>query len=345
MLETTTRVIPVEKIHFLPEGKGVRPAPKPEDKDWYKVVDIQRDMERQGQLQPPLVKDNEDGTFVVIDGATRVTAAKTSVAEGNSRFAEGMVCLVTNAKEEDFLAVSFTANYHRRQTTKMQEIQALRRMIYTGASTIEKLSEKVGVSQSRLNQLLKIGNLPEEIQDLVEKGDITLQNAITMQKLPMDAINGDILVDAQTMKGDDFLARVATELEEIKKDRKNTPAAPKVFTPTAQYMKKGDAEDLLQQYRFKVKESGEEVTEFDRGSLFMIEKIFGLDEETLAFREKAFVADQQEKEAARKERAEKRASEKKKSVVASAIKAGYAVIDPNTGEPITVDADEDAPAV
>lgn len=338
------KTIAVDKIVFPAEGSGVRPEPKEGDKDWPKVVEIQKDMEYRGQLQYPVVADNGNGTYTVIAGYTRVAAVKRSVAEGHPRFQDGITVSVSDIAEEDFLVTSFAENHHRRQTTKMQEIKALSHLILSGKKSIEQLSQVTGVPKERLTRLLKLTHLPENVQTLITDEKINLGNALYLQKLPEDLIVNDPMwiQNAQTMKGEEFGALVAKTLEEIRKqkqDKSKGEDGAKVFTPTASYMKKEDALTLLEQTRFDLEQAGENATEFQRGELSMIERIFGLDPETLERKEAEFIQEQERKKQNAQKRKEERERKKQEEAVTTAVKMGYTVIN-DKGKTVTLDAPE-----
>ena len=346
------RTVAVDKIVFPSEGLGVRPEPREGDKDWPKVVEIQKDLENRGLLHFPTVTDNGDGTYSVIAGYTRMAAAKRSVAEGHPRFADGITVSVRDIPEDEYLVTSFAENHHRRQTTKMQEIKALNQLVLAGKRTIQELSLVTGVPKDRLTRLMKLTHLPEEIQELIEAEKVNLTNALVMQKLPMDEIETDPqwIQDAQTLTGEEFLAKASKRLEEIRKEKQANSkgeGGAKVFTPTASYMKKEDALTLLDNTRFEVDSAGESATEFQRGELSMIQKIFGLDPETVERKEAEFIQEQERKKQNAQKRKEAREAKKQQEAVTNAVKMGYTVLGAD-GQPIQVDdapdSDSDSPA-
>lgn len=320
-----------DQITFPPEEKMLRPPPHPDDKDYEEFIQLQKDLEENGIMYPPTVRKDGD-KYVVVDGARRVTAIKKSIAEGHPRFQSEVPVSVQDIDDEKALARSIAGNYHSKKTMKSQDIKALKRLAITGQMTMSELSLATGISKGRLEELVKITKLPEKVQELVNSGDITLGNAITLEKLPVDALTDEWIQKALTMKGADFTVAVAEELKELKKLASGAGSSEsQTFTPTASYMKKEDASVFYEQCKFKAE--SDEASDFDRGAYYAMQKVFGLDEETLAAKEAAFNEKQARKKENREARKAEREAKKQREVLEKAASMGFNITGPD-GQPI-----------
>lgn len=334
------KVVPVDKIVFPPEDKMLRPCPKPEDKDYDLALELQKDLEENGIMAPPTVREEGEGAdtrYVVVDGARRVTMIKKSVAEGHPRFAEGVPVNVTAVQDEEALARSIAGNYHAKKTLRTQEIKALNRLAITGKKTLSELSALTGIAEPRLTAIIKINYLPEDVQEMVNTGDITLGNAIIFQKLPKDdQIDPEWIQAASNMTIAEFSSKVAEYLNDLKKEKsQSTSGESKTFVPTAVYMKKEEAYQLYEQLKYKAQ--SDEATEWDRGAFNTAERIFGLDEETRQAKEAAFNAEQKRKKEKAEERKKEREAKKTAQLLKAAAESGYNIVDGN-GAPVDLES-------
>ncbi len=134
-----------------------------------------------GVLQPIIVRENPKahGSYEIIAGERRWRASKMAglseipaiVIDGDD-FKAAQIALVENVQREDLNPV--------------EEAKAYQLLIERFDLTQEQLSEKVGKSRSAIANTLRLVDLPDEVLDLLSKGEITSGHAKAILGLDSD---------------------------------------------------------------------------------------------------------------------------------------------------------------
>lgn len=211
-----------------------------QDSEEFKM--LQKSISEQGIRSPIQVIPNKDDPFkfTIVDGFHRFTAAT------NLKLATIPVNVTPNLTDNDIYVEQFTANNNRVATKPAQFGRHLKRYLARNPDcTQAELANVFQTSQARVSQLLKIASeLHEQVQELVDKGEITAANALALAKLPEDR-QLEFIEDARTMNFDNFGQHMALEADKIRKARRNASDSETgdQFTPVARPRKKNELLD------------------------------------------------------------------------------------------------------
>ena len=133
-------------------------------------------IKEKGFLQPVLVRKTEQG-FELIAGERRFRAAK-------SLGLTEIPAIIRSVSEEDVLVLSIVENVQREELNPIEEAHAFQRLINEFSFTQEKLAQSVGKDRSTVANLLRLLNLPEQIQNAVSRGTIFMGHARSLLALP-----------------------------------------------------------------------------------------------------------------------------------------------------------------
>jgi ParB family chromosome partitioning protein len=123
----------------------------------------------QGIIQPILAEKVSQG-YRIVAGERRWRAAKLAgLAE--------VPVLVREFSEEARMEIALIENVQRSDLTAMEEARAYRRLMEAFALTQDEVSKKVGKQRSTIANALRLLNLPEEMQNSVDKGELSAGHA------------------------------------------------------------------------------------------------------------------------------------------------------------------------
>lgn len=138
-----------------------------------------------GVLQPLLLRPIVSGGYRIVAGERRWRAARMA---GLSEV-PAVVREMTDTEEMLFALIE---NLQREDLTPLEEARGYRTLIETQGFTQEEVSQTVGKSRPAVTNALRLLNLPEDLQDMLEQGEITAGHARTLLsfKTPEDMRKG-----------------------------------------------------------------------------------------------------------------------------------------------------------
>lgn len=124
-----------------------------------------------GVLQPILVSDKDEaGMYTIIAGERRWRASKLAgLTEIPAIIVDGDALKVAE--------ISLVENIQREDLNPLEESLAYRALIENFGLTQENLATKVGKSRSTITNALRLLELPDDVLDLLESGDISAGHA------------------------------------------------------------------------------------------------------------------------------------------------------------------------
>lgn len=125
-------------------------------------------IKNQGILQPILVRNSVTNPdhFEIVAGERRWRAAQiASLTE--------VPVIVRDLKDSEVLEAAIIENVQREDLTPIEEGLAYKRLIEQFNHTQTALGQIVGRSRSHIANTLRLLKLPKEVQDLLQKGDLT----------------------------------------------------------------------------------------------------------------------------------------------------------------------------
>ena len=125
-----------------------------------------------GMLQPILVRPDPQGSggYQIVAGERRWRAAQLA------GYHEVPV-IIRQLKDKETLEIALVENLQRHDLNPMEEARAYHKLIEDFASTQASVAERVGKSRSHLANTLRLLQLPDQVQDWVELGDLQAGHA------------------------------------------------------------------------------------------------------------------------------------------------------------------------
>ena len=159
------------------EIEDVKPNPfQPRVKfDDQTIDELAQSIKETGIVQPIIVAP-EDDHYKIIVGERRWRAAQRAGLRK-------IPVLIRNIPKEKQLEVSLIENIHREELNALEIAQAYQRLIEEHGYAQHELADKVGKDRSSVTNYLRLLKLPQEIQDKLVDGEISMGHARAMLAL------------------------------------------------------------------------------------------------------------------------------------------------------------------
>jgi ParB/RepB/Spo0J family partition protein len=155
---------------------SVAPSPENPRTSAGDVTELAASIQAVGIIEPLIVRSTGEGSFVLIAGERRLTAAKSvGLAE--------VPVIVRDLDDAKGYEIALIDNLHREDLTALEEAQAYRRLIKEFGYTQRSLAKLVGHSQPHISRRLSLLDLPEKVRADLDTGGITLPDAVELAKL------------------------------------------------------------------------------------------------------------------------------------------------------------------
>ena len=149
----------------------IRPNPNQPRKsfDEAALAELAASIRERGVLQPILVRTVDDG-FEIIAGERRWRAAQ------QARLHK-IPALVRAMDDAATAEIALIENIQREDLNAIEEGEAYRQLIVTYSHTQEDVAKLVGKSRSHITNLLRLLDLPDEVREMLLRGDISMGHA------------------------------------------------------------------------------------------------------------------------------------------------------------------------
>ena len=137
--------------------------------------DLAESIREHGVFQPIIVKKSIKG-YEIIAGERRVRASKMA---GLTK----IPAIIRNLNDEQMMEIALLENLQRENLSAIEEAVAYKTMLEKLSLTQDDLSKKVGKSRSHITNILGLLRLPEEVQKMVAKNEISMGHARVLSKL------------------------------------------------------------------------------------------------------------------------------------------------------------------
>ena len=198
-----------------------------------KIADLAESIKVHGVLQPIIVTKKGD-YYQIIAGERRWRASKKAGLKT-------IPAIVRDYDEKKTREVALIENLQRQDLNAIETAKAIKELMTEHSLTQEEISKTLGKSRSAIANTLRILNLDERVQELVECGKISEGHARTLAsisspqkqyKLAMDIVNLDLSVreaeqrtkmekETANKKNNSKKKNVTSKLEVIYKDIEN----------------------------------------------------------------------------------------------------------------------------
>lgn len=123
-------------------------------------------LESRGVLQPVLVRPVAGGTYELVAGERRWRASQLAGIEQ-------IPALIRERDDAQALEVALIENMAREDLNPVEEARACAALVEELGLTREEVGRRVGRSRVAVSNLLRLLDLPDDVLDLLERGDLT----------------------------------------------------------------------------------------------------------------------------------------------------------------------------
>ena len=141
-----------------------------------KLDELAASIKSQGLIQPVVVRVIGKGRYELIAGERRWRAAQLAgLVE--------MPALVKEVADQAVVAMALIENIQREDLSPLEESQALARLIEEFDLTHQQAADAVGRSRASVSNLLRMLELPDEIRQMLDKGQLDMGHACALLTL------------------------------------------------------------------------------------------------------------------------------------------------------------------
>lgn len=138
--------------------------------DEVKIKELADSIQQEGQIQPILVRQLQNGDYELIAGERRLRAHQ---ALGR----ETISAIVKDVNVEDALIITLVENLQREDLTLMEEAFSLDVLLKKHNSDYQGLAKKIGKSLAYVKDRVSLLNLSKEVQKMLDAGELNLAQA------------------------------------------------------------------------------------------------------------------------------------------------------------------------
>lgn len=139
------------------------------------LKELSESIKEYGVFQPIIVKKSIKG-FDIIAGERRVKASKMA---GKTT----IPAIIRDFTDEQMMQIALLENLQRENLTAIEEATAYKDIINALNITQDDLAKKLGKSRSHITNMLGLLRLPNSVQDMVLKSEISMGHARVLSKL------------------------------------------------------------------------------------------------------------------------------------------------------------------
>ncbi|BAK68577.1 chromosome partitioning protein ParB [Sphingobium sp. SYK-6] len=155
-------------VQFLPVS---RIAPHPEQPrrqfDEQALDELAESIRARGVIQPIIVRPVAGGRYQIVAGERRWRAVQKAQLHE-------IPAIVRDFSEAETLEIALVENIQREDLNPIEEAQAYRRLIDQFQHSQDALARIVGKSRSHIANLMRLLDLPDDVQDLVMGGQLSM---------------------------------------------------------------------------------------------------------------------------------------------------------------------------
>ncbi len=207
--------------------------------DQGELAELAESIRQNGVIQPLIVTRGSDGgdTFELVAGERRLRASKLA------DLATVPVVVIDVTKDDALLELALIENVQRTDLNPIEEAEAYQKLIKNFGYTQEETAKRIGKNRSTVANMLRLLNLPENIQQDVISGTISEGHARVLLRLTYDLdllkrVRDQIVLKQLTVRQTEKM--VKNELAPIA-TKNNKQAAPRDNgVPTAYYAALGN---------------------------------------------------------------------------------------------------------
>jgi ParB family chromosome partitioning protein len=143
------------------------------------LKELSASLKQRGVLQPLIVRPHpqDEGLFQIVAGERRWRAAQMAQLHE-------LPVIVREMSDTEVLEVAIIENIQRADLNAIEEAASFRQLMDRFGHTQERLAEALNKSRSHIANLLRLLNLPEQVQELVKEGKLSAGHARALITAP-----------------------------------------------------------------------------------------------------------------------------------------------------------------
>lgn len=146
--------------------------------DETQLSDLSDSIKQNGVLQPILVRKKGD-MYEIVAGERRYQASKLAGLKE-------IPAIVRDIDDAEVFQLALIENLQRSDLTPIEEARGYRQLLDTKGLTQEGLAKILSKSRSAIANTLRLMDLPQEVQDMMEEGQITAGHARAILAVPTE---------------------------------------------------------------------------------------------------------------------------------------------------------------
>lgn len=197
------------------------------------IEELASSIEKDGLLQPLLVRKMEDGTYQIIAGERRWQASKVA----------GLKQVPIRVKEADdnqALELALIENIQRSDLNPIEEAYGYRRLMERRSMTQAEVAQAVSKGRSTVANALRLLDLPEEAQQLLYEEKITAGHARAILSVPTQegrmSLTNKIVENNMTVREAENVARLLSGRQESSSSAQRAPM-PQLYKSVAKTLR------------------------------------------------------------------------------------------------------------
>lgn len=136
------------------------------DFDEAELADLAESLKKHGMIQPVVVRQTEQ-RFELVAGERRLRAAKLA---GWQRIPAHLLIV----DDREMAEIALTENLQRRDLNAIEKAMAFRNYLEVYGGTNEELAKRLDLDRSTISNLIRLLELPEEVQQMVRRGELAM---------------------------------------------------------------------------------------------------------------------------------------------------------------------------
>ncbi|PSL17966.1 ParB/RepB/Spo0J family partition protein [Shimia abyssi] len=132
--------------------------------------DLANSIREKGVIQPLIVRSKEDGRYEIVAGERRWRASQMAQLHE-------LPVVVRDYDDTEVLEIAIIENIQRADLNPVEEAMGYRQLMDKFGHTQERVSEALGKSRSHIANLMRLLQLPEDVQSMLKSGDLTAGHA------------------------------------------------------------------------------------------------------------------------------------------------------------------------
>lgn len=150
------------------------------------LLELAESIREYGVLQPIIVSKSKEGEYFLIAGERRLRASKLA---GLSK----IPAIIREADSRDIALIALVENVQRENLSYLEEAIAYKKLMDDfGLSQVE-ISKRVGKQQSTISNKIRLLTLPEDIQEMLIRSQLTERHARALLKLDDESLRKKVL--------------------------------------------------------------------------------------------------------------------------------------------------------